>query len=177
MDDKIAICGSANVNDRSMIGKRDSEIAVLIEDEAFDDGVVNGQSFPCGKFVGTLRRQLFKEHLGLLGKENEMIDMDVTDPVCEHFYREVWQRTASLNTEFYEKVFHCIPSDSIETFADLKRKHEEKPLYVTETSRAEKMLESIQGHLVLLPLNFLCKENLMPTAGSVEGMMPTSLWT
>lgn len=31
VDDKIAICGSANINDRSMIGKRDSEIAVLIE--------------------------------------------------------------------------------------------------------------------------------------------------
>jgi len=25
------ICGSANINDRSMLGKRDSEIAVIIE--------------------------------------------------------------------------------------------------------------------------------------------------
>lgn len=31
VDDKIVICGSANINDRSMIGKRDSEIAVFIE--------------------------------------------------------------------------------------------------------------------------------------------------
>lgn len=31
VDDKIVICGSANINDRSLIGKRDSEIAVLIE--------------------------------------------------------------------------------------------------------------------------------------------------
>lgn len=31
IDDKIVICGSANINDRSLIGKRDSEIAVLIE--------------------------------------------------------------------------------------------------------------------------------------------------
>lgn len=35
VDDKIAICGSANINDRSMIGKRDSEIAVLIEVSIF----------------------------------------------------------------------------------------------------------------------------------------------
>lgn len=139
--------------------------------------MINGQSFPCGKFVGTLRKQLFKEHLGILGKENEMIDMDVTDPVCDHFYREVWQKTASLNTEFYEKVFHCIPCDKIETFLELKKNQEEKPLYVSEISMAEKMLDSIQGHLVLLPLNFLCKEYLLPTASSVEGMMPTSLWT
>jgi len=30
-DDRLVICGSANINDRSMLGKRDSEIAVIIE--------------------------------------------------------------------------------------------------------------------------------------------------
>lgn len=144
VDDKIVICGSANINDRSLIGKRDSEIAVLIEDEAFDDGVMNGESFPCGKFAGSLRKYLFKEHLGLLGKEHEMIDFDITDPISDYFYKEVWYKTASLNTEFYEKVFHCIPTDKVETFADLKKNQDEKPLYINEISRAEKMLESIQ---------------------------------
>lgn len=31
VDDRLVICGSANINDRSMIGKRDSEVALLIE--------------------------------------------------------------------------------------------------------------------------------------------------
>lgn len=31
VDDKIIICGSANINDRSLIGKRDSEVAVILE--------------------------------------------------------------------------------------------------------------------------------------------------
>lgn len=31
VDDKIVICGSANINDRSLIGKRDSEVAVILE--------------------------------------------------------------------------------------------------------------------------------------------------
>uniref|UniRef100_A0A1Y1KCY0 Phospholipase n=4 Tax=Photinus pyralis TaxID=7054 RepID=A0A1Y1KCY0_PHOPY len=31
VDDKIVICGSANINDRSLLGKRDSEVAVIIE--------------------------------------------------------------------------------------------------------------------------------------------------
>ncbi|XP_044253873.1 phospholipase D1 isoform X2 [Tribolium madens] len=177
VDDKTVVCGSANINDRSLIGKRDSEIAVLIEDEAFDDGVMNGKKFPCGKFAGSLRKYLFKEHLGLLGKENEMIDFDITDPISDFFYKEIWHKTASLNTEFYEKVFHCIPTDKVRNFADLKKNQEEKPLYINEISRAEKMLESIQGHLVLLPLHFLCQESLTPAASSVEGMMPTSLWT
>jgi phospholipase D1/2 len=32
VDDKIALIGSANINDRSMLGSRDSEIAVIVED-------------------------------------------------------------------------------------------------------------------------------------------------
>lgn len=31
VDDKVVICGSANINDRSLLGKRDSEIAVIIQ--------------------------------------------------------------------------------------------------------------------------------------------------
>lgn len=152
VDDKSVICGSANINDRSLIGKRDSEIAVLIEDEAFDDGVMNGKSFPCGKFAGSLRKYLFKEHLGLLGKEHEMIDFDITDPISDYFYKEIWYKTASLNTEFYEKVFHCIPTDKVKNFADLKKNQDEKPLYINEISRAEKMLESIQVRFFLFRL-------------------------
>lgn len=30
-DDKVVICGSANINDRSMVGRRDSEIAVVLK--------------------------------------------------------------------------------------------------------------------------------------------------
>ena len=32
VDDYYALMGSANINDRSMTGKRDSELAVLIEE-------------------------------------------------------------------------------------------------------------------------------------------------
>ena len=33
VDDEIALIGSANINDRSLMGKRDSEIAMVIHDE------------------------------------------------------------------------------------------------------------------------------------------------
>lgn len=177
VDDKIVICGSANINDRSLIGKRDSEIAVFIEDEQFDDGHMNNKPYPTGRYAGSLRRHIFREHLGIIGKEHEMINIDVSDPVCDSFYREVWQETAALNTEFYEKVFHCLPSDEVHNFVQLKEQLTLKPLYHTEIARAEQMLDSIKGHLVLLPLNFLKEENLMPASGTVEGMMPTALWT
>lgn len=33
VDDRVVVCGSANINDRSMMGSRDSEIAVVVEDQ------------------------------------------------------------------------------------------------------------------------------------------------
>ena len=105
---------------------------------------MNGENFPCGRYVGSLRKQLFKEHLGLIGREHEMIDMDVTDPISNYFYHDVWYGTAQLNTEFYEKVFHCLPSDVVETFASLKEYITQKPLYATELSKSENMLENIR---------------------------------
>lgn len=32
IDDRIALIGSANINDRSMKGTRDTELAVVVED-------------------------------------------------------------------------------------------------------------------------------------------------
>jgi phospholipase D1/2 len=32
VDDKTVICGSANINDRSLLGDRDSEVCLIIED-------------------------------------------------------------------------------------------------------------------------------------------------
>ena len=32
IDDHMAICGSANINDRSLLGFRDSEVAIVIND-------------------------------------------------------------------------------------------------------------------------------------------------
>lgn len=106
--------------------------------------MMNGQPYQCGKFAGSLRKYLFKEHLGILGKESENINIDVTDPVIDAFYKGVWCNTASLNTELYEKVFHCIPTDKVETFAQLREYKQEEPYYSIETARAEKMLDTIQ---------------------------------
>lgn len=31
IDDSVVVCGSANINDRSLTGKRDSEVCVVIQ--------------------------------------------------------------------------------------------------------------------------------------------------
>ncbi|CAO3592700.1 unnamed protein product [Absidia cylindrospora] len=66
VDDKIALIGSANINDRSQLGNRDSEIAMVIEDTEMVDSYMNGKKYKAAKFAHTLRLQLWKEHLGLL---------------------------------------------------------------------------------------------------------------
>ncbi|KAG9294883.1 hypothetical protein G9A89_003223 [Geosiphon pyriformis] len=70
VDDRYVICGSANLNDRSQLGNRDSEIAILIEDKLTVPTRMNGQSYEASKFAYTLRSNLFKEHLGLLPSQD-----------------------------------------------------------------------------------------------------------
>lgn len=66
VDDRIIICGSANINDRSQLGLRDSEIAMIIEDTEMVSSTMNGEPYQVGKLAHTLRVDLFKEHIGLL---------------------------------------------------------------------------------------------------------------
>ncbi|KAG1448086.1 hypothetical protein G6F56_009047 [Rhizopus delemar] len=66
VDDRIVLMGSANINDRSQLGNRDSEVALLIEDTEMIPSFMNGKEFKASKFAHTLRMQLWKEHLGLL---------------------------------------------------------------------------------------------------------------
>jgi phospholipase D1/2 len=65
VDDRVAIIGSANINERSMLGSRDSEIAVLIEDKDMIDSRLAGRDYKVGRFSHELRLRLMREHLGL----------------------------------------------------------------------------------------------------------------
>uniref|UniRef100_A0A2A4JXB6 Phospholipase n=1 Tax=Heliothis virescens TaxID=7102 RepID=A0A2A4JXB6_HELVI len=177
-DDKTIICGSANINDRSMIGKRDSEIAVLLQDEQFVDGTMNGEAFPCGRAAGALRKRLFREHLGLMGEDLDRLGVSLDDPCCTQFYRDVWKATSKRNTDMYEDVFHTLPTDAVHSFAELKKYQEEnQSLWNTDPALANRKIDLIQGYLVDMPLEFLCNETLTPRNTTMEGMMPTSLWT
>jgi hypothetical protein len=70
VDDRACIIGSANLNDRSLLGNRDSELALLVEDTKFVEGVMNRKPCAVGQFASSLRRHLFKEFLGELPNTN-----------------------------------------------------------------------------------------------------------
>ncbi|CAH9061535.1 unnamed protein product [Cuscuta epithymum] len=185
VDDRTALIGSANINDRSLLGSRDSEIGVVIEDKEFVDSYMGGKPFKAGKFASSLRLSLWSEHLGLCVGEMGQI----TDPVIDSTYKDMWMSTAKTNTMVFQDVFSCIPNDLIQSRASLRQcvaHWKEKIGHTTidlgiapnklesyqdgdikETDPME-MLESVRGHLVSFPLDFMCKEDLRPMFNESE---------
>jgi phospholipase D1/2 len=102
---------------------------------------MNNIPFSCGKFAGSLRKQLFREHLGLLWS-NENINID--DIVQKSFYRDIWCKRSKVNTEIFETVFNCIPTNKIVNFSILKQYQDEIPLCLRDPILAEQMLNNVQ---------------------------------
>lgn len=65
VDDRIAIIGSANINERSMLGNRDSECAAVVRDTDMLWSTMGGEPYLVGRFPHTFRMRLMREHLGL----------------------------------------------------------------------------------------------------------------
>lgn len=60
VDDRMAICGSANINDRSLLGNRDSEFCVVIQDREEVYGRFDGKPVRVGKFCSSWRKKIFE---------------------------------------------------------------------------------------------------------------------
>ncbi|XP_018596699.1 phospholipase D1-like isoform X2 [Scleropages formosus] len=172
-DDNTVIIGSANINDRSMLGKRDSEVAVIVEDTETVASVMDGQEYQAGKFGLQLRLECFRLILGALKDPT----IEVMDPISDHFYKEVWMATASRNATVYQKVFRCLPSSDVRNISELEGFLSKPGLEKEDPVRAQEELKKIRGFLVQFPLYFLCEQNLLPSVGSKEAMVPMETWT
>jgi len=153
-----------------------------MEDQDLMDSTMDGTPYRASRLAATLRRQLWREHLGLLpaqeydtptdpnsrsvdeclneidqGAENEF----VADPLSDGVWN-TWTSQASGNTEAYRMLFRADPDDNIKTFEDYNNfrprgTHKEGHLfdpYMPAKDVREK-LDLIKGHLVWLPLDFL----------------------
>ncbi|KAL4986500.1 hypothetical protein BDW68DRAFT_178718 [Aspergillus falconensis] len=190
-DDKVVLCGSANLNDRSLKGSRDSEIAVVVEDRTPLPSTMHEQPFEASKFAATLRRYLFRKHLGLLFPQNMRrpdshfmpppvpIDYDygspedllVADPLSDGFHNLCGQ-VARRNTLAFRKVFDPLPDDKEKTWDDydsvVKKARGGHVAYDNFSSGKEAIrevkdeLSSIKGTLVEMPMDFLINCNIQP---------------
>ncbi|OOF94869.1 hypothetical protein ASPCADRAFT_208526 [Aspergillus carbonarius ITEM 5010] len=202
VDDRVVICGSANINDRSQLGYHDSELAIVVEDQDFIGSTMDGRPYRASRMAATLRRQLWREHLGLLpcqdydasqhpnakppyqcmnsileGPENDF----VTDPMSDELW-EMWTGRATVNTEMYRMLFRADPDDNIRTFEDYenfcprgnKQGHLFDPYQPVKEVREK--LDKIKGHLVWMPLDFL-KDANMAEPGLAVNQITESIYT
>jgi phospholipase D1/2 len=65
VDDNVALVGSANINDRSLLGHRDSELATVIEDRTKVKVRFDGQDHSVSECVHELRVKCFEQIFGL----------------------------------------------------------------------------------------------------------------
>lgn len=130
VDDRVAIVGSSNLNDRSMCGDRDSEIAVKITETLHcTPSQMDGDHFAAAEFAHTLRVKVWREHLGMIPLGDPMQleyaekfadtsqraelrdgggvkwwDDDLSDPICTHVW-DLIRQTATNNTTVLEQAF------------------------------------------------------------------------
>ncbi|XP_027630224.1 phospholipase D1 isoform X2 [Tupaia chinensis] len=172
-DDNTVVIGSANINDRSMLGKRDSEMAIIVQDTETVPSLMDGQEYQAGRFAHGLRLQCCRVVLGYLSDPSE----DIQDPVSDKFFKEVWVSTAARNATIYDKVFRCLPNDEVHNLIQL-RDFINKPILAREDPiRAEEELKKIRGFLVQFPFYFLSEESLLPSVGTKEAIVPMEVWT
>lgn len=185
VDDRMVLLGSANINDRSLLGSRDSEIGVVIEDKVFVDSSMNGFPWKAGKFSHSLRLSLWCEHLGLHAGEIR----EISDPVADATYKDIWMATAKTNTTIYQDVFACVPNDLIHSRAafrqsidywkerlghttiDLGIAPDKLESYQNSDTKAIDPMErlaAVRGHLVSFPLDFMSQEDLRPVFNESE---------
>jgi phospholipase D1/2 len=193
VDDRTVICGSSNINDRSQLGFHDSELSIVMTDTKLMESTMDGQPFRAGHHAATLRRMLWREHLGLLPPEsldaskdpnaqppgdgpNENLEGEeyefVADPLSDKVW-DMWTGNATTNTQVFRDLFHADPDDSIKTFEDYEaftpnpkvdKEHKQGHLYVKpqdmSIQEVKKQLDRIRGHLVWMPLDFLCNAEM-----------------
>lgn len=116
-DDRVAILGSANINDRSLEGDRDSELAVIVRDSAPIQISLDGKcQHMVSQAVHQLRVDLWKKHFGIGLPETSSVkaaaqlEQYIQQPAAEQAWRAI-QRQAQENTELYNRVFDFIPQN------------------------------------------------------------------
>jgi phospholipase D1/2 len=130
VDDRTVICGSSNINDRSQLGYHDSELSIVMTDTKALPSKMDGQAYDAGYHAATLRRYLWREHLGLLPPQELDASKDanaqppdvpkdpregdtyefVADPLSDEVW-DMWTSRATQNSQVFRELFHADPDN------------------------------------------------------------------
>jgi phospholipase D1/2 len=161
VDDRDVIIGSANINDRSMLGSRDSELCVHVRSDPSKlvIGIMNGTAVEVSPFARDLRIEIWRTFLGIKRNAKKRLK----DPISNFVYNGIWRRTATNNRNVYnhlEELQFISPlpynvRKVEDTNVPVKWKTTKKNLNVYQNSKKE-----LRGHLVKYPIDFLNSETI-----------------
>ena len=145
VDDHYALLGSANINDRSLLGNRDSELAMFFEDSEKIEGKIAGRKFQKSENIRSFRINVMKSIAQL--------EIDYEDPLSPNMWKSI-DMQASINTDFYKKVFHVYPCDSLTTLEEVGKANK----IPCDTEFYYQFKKDVLGFMVHWPYKFLCNE-------------------
>ncbi len=172
VDDCYAIVGSANINDRSQLGSRDSELALLIVDTDFsyeDIGSKDGLSVTRA-FARKLRMAIWNK---ILGNSGGIRPAGIANAIAKPAAQDSWETIrllASLNSSKYEAAFPFIPANgkSIWPAVVMKGSHRasgsmpfDEAFWQSATGNADAVqaLSDVKGYVTLLPWQWTLGQN------------------
>ncbi|KAJ3148026.1 Phospholipase D1 [Geranomyces michiganensis] len=132
IDDTHVLIGSANINDRSQMGSRDSELAILVHDTSPITTTMNASPYPhASSYAYTLRLRLFHEHLGVPFPRHlrdvhephtdplklELMEPRLADPTSRECWN-LWSNRIDTNCQALRHVFQCVPDDTVKSWDD-----------------------------------------------------------
>ncbi|KAI9461871.1 hypothetical protein F5148DRAFT_1214478 [Russula earlei] len=200
VDDRRVIMGSANLNDRSQRGDGDSEIALVVEDEDYIPSMMDGRQYSAARFAASLRRKLFRQHLGLIPPQNvtsrhEHVtsfmrpapepnedetnledDTRVVDPLSDALLN-LLDTTARVNREVFTELFRLVPTNLVHNWNAYELyKPKCKVGHVVPgvpLHRVKDRLALVRGSIVEAPLDFLIDDNELVEGPEWSKLNPT----
>jgi len=129
-DDQVAVLGSANINDRSMLGDRDSELATVITSRNAVHVPLAGPMQSVAKEVHELRVNLWKKHFGA-GTPGRQAAALLNDAILKSpgvpATWEAIQKRASDNARFYNDAFWYVPRSEARPEIQPKEPQDKEP--------------------------------------------------
>ena len=165
--------GSANINDRSLLGIRDSEFAVIMEEDLNYDSIMDNKIFNASNYAASLRKNLMSEHFNI-----NVDDKILEDPLNDKLWN-LMKSKAENNTLIYDKIFDCFPHNKFNDFKKLKERrmfNSEEEIEELKKNYREN-IRKIDGHIVEYPYKFLKDEELNIDFFSKENLVPERNFT
>jgi phospholipase D1/2 len=157
VDDRYISVGSANFNDRSFLGTRDSEANIYCQR---DDGnslnprvvsVMDGQSYEAYGVALAARLRSWNEFFGFPLTDT----LSLRDVLDDAIFQDVVYNRSKTNQDLFAAVFDNIPSNSKLTIDSMES--------ASAVPRNVPLLSGLRGLAVLYPLDWLSSEDLWPT--------------